>query len=135
MKIGFTGTQKGMTKQQKSEFNKLIPHLQPSEFHHGDCIGADEEACKIAYSLSIPIHIHPPKISNKRAFTSGSISYPTKPYLERNHDIVKAVDILIACPKGKEILRSGTWATIRYAILKGIKTVIIYPDGIIEKKN
>ena len=42
---------------------------------------------------------------------------PPKPYLKRNEDIVNKCDVLIACPidKNKEILRSGTWATIRKA--------------------
>lgn len=134
MKVGFTGTQSGMTGEQKKEVNRLMLLLSPSEFHHGDCIGSDEEAHRIAYRLSRPIYIHPPKISTKRAFTNGFISYPPKPYLERNHDIVDNVYILIACPKEKEILRSGTWATIRYAILRKIKTIIIYPNGIIERR-
>ncbi|MBA7517324.1 hypothetical protein ES705_09377 [subsurface metagenome] len=134
MKVGFTGTQSGMTEQQKTELTRSILLLCPSEFHHGDCIGADEEAHEIANRLSLPIYIHPPKISTKRAFTNGYISYPPKPYLKRNHDIVDSVYILIACPKGKEVLRSGTWATIRYAILRKIRTIIIYPNGIIERR-
>ena len=134
MKVGFTGTQKGMTWQQIKEVNREILLLSPSEFHHGDCIGADEEAQKIAYRLSCSIHIHPPIISTKRAFTSGNVLYMPKPYLERNHDIVNAVYVLIACPKGKETLRSGTWATIRYAISKKIRTIIIYPNGVIERR-
>lgn len=42
---------------------------------------------------------------------------PEKPYLKRNDDIIKNSQILIACPidKTKEILRSGTWSTIRKA--------------------
>jgi len=35
----------------------------------------------------------------------------------------------------KEVLRSGTWSTIRYARKKGKKVLIIWPDGssIVEK--
>jgi predicted Rossmann fold nucleotide-binding protein DprA/Smf involved in DNA uptake len=54
------------------------------------------------------------------------IAYPaTKGHeLERNHLIVAACDVLNAAPlQDEEILRSGTWATIRYARKAG-KTVI-----------
>lgn len=42
---------------------------------------------------------------------------PAKPYLERNKDIAnEGIDGLIAAPSGwVEELRSGTWATVRYA--------------------
>jgi hypothetical protein len=56
-----------------------------------------------------------------------------KEYLDRNHDIVDSSDLLIAVSESTvEVLRSGTWATIRYAkkLRKPIK--IIYPDGKVE---
>ena len=61
--------------------------------------------------------IHPPNIKDKRAFCNDyRFSFPEKPYLERNHDIVDNSDVLIATPKESvEQIRSGTWATIRYA--------------------
>jgi len=44
MKIGFTGTRDGMTQHQKEQFVLAMQDLSPSEFHHGDCKGADAEA-------------------------------------------------------------------------------------------
>ena len=44
MKIGFTGTQKGMTTAQAYSFIELISGMEIDEFHHGDCIGADYNA-------------------------------------------------------------------------------------------
>jgi hypothetical protein len=46
-KIGFTGTQDGMTDQQKSMLRDLLDG-GTGEFHHGDGIGADSEAHDIA---------------------------------------------------------------------------------------
>lgn len=132
MKIGFTGTQKGMTKEQKEEFSKYILGVDITEFHHGDCIGADEEAHKIVNDAfeSVVIITHPPIEDKKRSFVYGVTARKAKPYLERNKDIVNETDMLIACPKSdKEELRSGTWSTIRYAKMMGKRMIIIYPDG------
>ncbi len=53
-----------------------------------------------------------------------------KPYLARNRDIVNAADVLIAGPGGmEEIMRSGTWATVRYARKKQKPVIIVYPNG------
>lgn len=138
IKIGFTGTQEGMTDIQKKKFSGFINKIDISEFHHGDCIGADEDAHDMinlsSASQSFTI-IHPPIKKDKRAnceIISGTILEP-KEYLERNHDIVDSCDLLIACPKEKtEQLRSGTWATVRYAKKQKKNILIIYPDGIIK---
>lgn len=137
MKVGFTGTQQGMTIEQKRKLAKLIDGYKNGkaiiqEFHHGDCVGADEEADFIALSIMIPRVVHPPIEEKKRAFCRGGdiIFRVTKPYLERNHDIVDETDCLIATPKEDvEQLRSGTWATIRYARKKHKPVFIILPNG------
>lgn len=103
MKIGFTGTQEGMAPEQLDKLHDLLAHVftaAVSEFHHGDCIGADAEAHEIALSLGYDIVIHPPTNENKRAFcdTYKKI-YEPKPYLDRNHNIVDSCDVLIVAPK------------------------------------
>lgn len=46
--------------------------------------------------------------------------------LARNRRIVAAVDVLIAAPEtDREELRSGTWATIRYARAAGKPVVML----------
>jgi len=56
-----------------------------------------------------------------------------KEYLARNKDIVAETEFLIATPKEyTEILRSGTWATIREAFRQNKKVAIIFPNGNIE---
>jgi hypothetical protein len=51
-----------------------------------------------------------------RSFCESTNILKPKPFLDRNKDIVNSCDILIACPENDiEVLRSGTWSTIRYA--------------------
>ena len=117
MKVGFTGTQRGMTILQKAGLRALLGGLKATELHHGDCIGADAEADAIAHDLGLRVVIHPPENPAKRAFCKGDAARIEKPYLVRNHDIVDETEVLIAGPLNGEgdDPRSGTWATIRYA--------------------
>jgi hypothetical protein len=136
MKIGFTGTQQGLTPAQKKTLAYLLVTLSPEQFHHGDCIGADEEAHNLATGLHIPITIHPPDNSTRRAWCRGGIMCDPAPYLARNHAIVDEAELLLATPDGEvEKMRSGTWATIRYARKKGIPVRIILPGGNIHDEN
>ena len=136
LKIGFTGTQLGMTDIQKEtlknflEVNKVL--IQ--EVRHGDCMGADKQFHEICEELSIPIIIHPPIKDCKRVFCKNAINImPPKDYITRNHDIVDNSDVLLGAPKlAIEELRSGTWATIRYAKKKNIFVNVFFNDGRIK---
>lgn len=132
MIVGFTGTQHGMTAEQSKYVWAFFRSLGggTNQFHHGDCVGADAEAHDLAYRESLYIVIHPPIVKAKRAFKIAHLMLPAKDYIDRNHDIVDACEVLIATPKMRvEELRSGTWATIRYARKKHKKMFIVYPDG------
>lgn len=136
MRIGFTGTRQGLTVAQRDELRRLLRNKNPSHFHHGDCIGADRDAHMLVRQLCrthtprISIILHPPIDDSQRAFCFGwDIARAPLQYLERNHAIVDETDELIACPQGHEELRSGTWATIRYALRVGKPVTIIMPDG------
>ncbi len=134
MIIGFTGTQDGMTPTQVEILISVLSGLEIEEVHHGDCIGADTEFHNVVVSVcsTAKIIIHPPNNASKRAFNSGFVLCE-KPYLTRNKDIVNAVDMMIAMPKGEETVRSGTWSTVRYARKIGKPVVIIYPDGTVRE--
>ena len=132
-RVGFTGTQLGMTYAQQQKFYLIITKLNPEYFYHGDCVGADAAAHTIVnmYIPECKKEIFPPKYGGKRAYCKNYYKmHPKDDFLPRNKKIVAASDILIATPKEtEEVLRSGTWATIRYAKAKGIPIYIIWPEG------
>jgi len=133
--IGFTGTQLGMTSRQKEQVKKNLDIFQIDHkfndvyCHHGDCIGADKEFHDMVLDCLFDVVVHPPNIKDKRAFCDDyRFMFPEKSYLERNHDIVDNSDVLIATPKQiVEQIRSGTWATIRYARKLNKPIMIIEP--------
>jgi len=134
MTIGFTGTRRGMTDYQKASVHQFLRNKKPHTVHHGDCAGADEQFHDIARSLGIRIEVHPPKDDSWAAYCQGDLQHAPRPYLQRNRDIVDASDMLLACPKtGKEQLRSGTWATVRYAEGKGIPVRAVGPRDLLRR--
>ena len=143
-KFGFTGTQKGMTREQRSCFGMLMDNRGGDDFmdqyrpelHHGDCIGADFDAHNIAHMFKWRIILHPPINSSKRAFCSADEEREPKPYLDRNKDIVDETAVLIATPgEVEEQLRSGTWSTIRYARKRLKRIILLYPNGAMDVEN
>lgn len=140
MRIGFTGTRKSMTKEQKSVVSYHLwvrTSLIGGEVHHGDCIGADVEFHRMAMRLKLEVFKHPAieiPPSYQRAYCEGGVELGAKDPLVRNRDIVDAVDVMIAAPAhSHEVLRSGTWTTIRYAKRIGRHLIIVYPDGAVEE--
>lgn len=132
--IGFTGTQRGLTETQLKALQMYLLKIDPRpvEAHHGDCVGADSEFHAQAVDMGIPVVLHPATgVGMKRAFNDDAhASHVAKAPLVRNHDIVNSCDVLIACPgEMQEVLRSGTWATIRYALKRRKHVAIIFPDG------
>ncbi len=118
MKIGVTGTRQGMSMHQKEQFVLKLFELNLTEFRHGDCIGADAEAHDIVREFfpDVKIIIYPPVLTKNRAWKKGDIIMEPEPYLTRDHKIVDASEFMIGAPHtDEEVLRSDTWATIRYA--------------------
>lgn len=139
MRIGFTGTREGMTPNQRSQFWSFILRFPPDLFRHGVCVGADSQAVNIVRQLTPR-----PKIFGHFGDIPGMTcdiatgwcddTAPPEPCLVRNRHIVDGSDMLIACPKGPEERRSGTWATVRYARKQGKRILIIWPDGTITEE-
>ncbi|MGN6107396.1 MAG: hypothetical protein ACTHU0_19965, partial [Kofleriaceae bacterium] len=67
--VGFTGTQRGMTPQQRERVWELVRDRQ-FYAHHGDCVGADAEFDDIVRRAPglYGVVIYPSNIPGKRAF-------------------------------------------------------------------
>lgn len=128
MIIGITGTREGMTDRQLLAVGRFLVE-RSGEFHHGDCIGVDVQAARIAKYLGYKVISHPPTETVLRAFhTSDEILLPRK-YLERNRKIVDSAELLMVVPKENQWQpKGGTWYTHDYAKKKGVPIVMFYPE-------
>jgi hypothetical protein len=143
MIVGFTGTQEGQTVKQQGDVLRWMGLLGRSMtageeriFRHGVCVGADAEAHAVAWALKWTIDGFPSTVQSKRADVPREQFrhlWQSKEPLARNCDIVDGkdndrIDLLIVTPRERrEIVRSGTWATYRYARAKGVNTLILWP--------
>lgn len=133
MIIGFTGTRHGMSERQRAEFEKLIIKYRPTEFRHGDCIGADDQAATMVYRLAAEINFtceivgHAPVDEAHRAFNKYTYVWRApKRHFARNRDIVAESEILIAAPiTDVPQMFGGTWYTIGQGKKKGMKIHIL----------
>jgi hypothetical protein len=137
MKLGHTGTRKGMTKAQLVTLRELIDDiLAPAgisatftvEWHHG-CSGKSDMAGSIlAAAYGINVVGHPCVTVDPQGY--WDVLLPERLPLDRNDDIARHVDLLFATPaENSETPRGGTWATVRRARKYGTRHIIIYRDG------
>lgn len=134
MIVGFTGTQEGMTRFQMRSAEALLRRLARQNFKvfaHGGCIGADIEAAKLARALGYMTVRHPGDTPAKQDHTFLDDDYRVVlDNLARNRVIVSEATVMIATPRQyEETLRSGTWATVRYARKQGRPLYVLQPDG------
>ncbi len=140
MRVGFTGTREGMTTIQWETFEYLISMVGATEWHDGDCIGADTQAHGVIRRQLLPqveLHGWPCNLTKYRAHNEYDVTHDVMPPLVRNREIVQHVELMFAAPKEFEEVKigSGTWATIRYAKAQGRKLIVIFPDGTEERFN
>jgi hypothetical protein len=161
MKLGFTGTRNGLTKEQRAVVRKLLSVLDFNEIHHGDCVGADNELVDLAgsswhiketerlgvenknnwYTTVLPVIAYPGKNvagnSDSRAYSRWNTkTLRTERYLTRNRNIVNNVDFVIAAPKEEsQVCSGGTWYTINYAIKQKVPLIIVYSNGKVDIQN
>ena len=131
VRIGFTGTRHEMEQRQFENLSDFLQEINVLEFHYGDCVGADEDAVALirVFHPEATVVMHPPKDGSRRAYTQADVVRPERDYLERNHNIVDACELLLAAPHTRdEVLRSGTWATIRYARKVGRDVQLFLPQ-------
>jgi hypothetical protein len=130
VKVGVTGTRSGMNKRQKQEFTELLTELGTGEFHHGDCVGVDVEAAKIAEKLGWRTVCHPPVKDELRAYHKSDEIREPKSYFARNRNIVDETDVLLVVPyQDSHQSQGGTWYTNDYAVKKSKPRHIIFPKN------
>lgn len=139
MRVGFTGTQTGMSPAQLAAFAAALP-ADISEFHHGACKGADAQAAlkvrELHPALRIVAHPGMSQYGHTNLQDKASIAAstqppePTKQFRARNEDIVEHAELMIAAPSAKPCpSRGGTFMTINIAKRAGRPIVHVYPDG------
>ena len=140
MIVGFTGTRRGMTGGQAASVRRELYYgnrrYGPLTFVHGDCIGADAHAHRIALDLGLCVEIRPGQFTDLRAMCQGAeVVHDVETALARNRTIVDRCDLLIAAPPIDEwakLERGGTIYTIRYARKTGRRVAICIPYGTVE---
>lgn len=118
MIVGFTGSRdiKNISQERLGELKDFIYDNIESITYvvHGGAIGMDSYFHDICIDI-LPVFVRP---AYKQCRLRGIYEQakPKKP-LNRNRDIVNECDLLIAVPTDpdNEELKSGTWATVRYA--------------------
>jgi hypothetical protein len=134
IRLAFTGTRRGMTPRQLRMTAEIVEQHRPGIAAHGGCIGADREFHEICLSAAIEtIQVYPSNIRSMvahlpaRDTTRVRFADPQPP-LDRNWDIVRGADLLIACPDTElETVRSGTWATVRISSRLDVHCLVIAP--------
>lgn len=139
--IGFTGSRQGITPAQRDTLRRLLEEIYPDIVVHGCAIGADAQFAFLCSVRSPRPHIigypsdQPSQTDDEACGLCDEIKPPSPP-LRRNREIVDTSNRLLACPASDtEELRSGTWATIRYARRKQRHITLILPDGSIREEG
>ena len=139
MILGLTGARAGFTEPQLRAVRGAVAIL-PDRIVHGGAVGVDEALDRWFRLLGLPsdrIEVYPASGERARvAANRGGIVHPVMSPLYRNRLIAKRCDWLLACPSTQvEGLRSGTWATVRYARAAGKPIALVLPDGTIKEEE
>lgn len=134
--VGVTARRTPLSPAQRAWLARLAPLWNANVFlHQGCCVGGDTEVSIAAHVNGARIVSHPPDNPRLRytdaEYTAETVC-PEKPYLDRNTDIIAASSLVIAFPDGPYRLRSGTWSTIRKAVIARRPCLVCLPDGTVH---
>lgn len=130
MKVGFMGTPRGLTEEQRDAVRAMLELSHATEFHHGSCTGANGQAVLIAAELGLRIVCHPAAHAPRRPCVSDEVR-PIRSSAQRDADIVTSTDLLLAAPDGEDPRRSDVWRTLRLACGASDPSphLVVLPDG------
>jgi hypothetical protein len=135
MRVGFTGTRHGMSTAQLEQLRLVLQWLRaasaewpkPGVFDHGDGPGvdgqpsSDAQAADLARRMGFGLAPHPVEQAENETWAAAA--------LRRDRVIASTCDVLVAAPRrDAEEVRSGTWATVRYAREAG-KPIVMLSRG------
>jgi len=121
VRVSFTGTRRGMSLEQIDGVRFILGNRTVSVASHGVCSGADiqfHKAVREIFGRTAYIACFPSTAKTAAPIPDDAdFVADRKPPLDRNKDILLAgPDLLIATPAtDHEVVRSGTWTTIRLA--------------------
>jgi predicted Rossmann-fold nucleotide-binding protein len=142
MILGFTGTRGELPIEQQAVLVEQLLRLRPTTVLHGGAPGADELAhAEVTAMGLVSVEVYPGSGDRYRYWHQRWIKeqnfvlkHPMAP-LARDKVIARRCDHLLACPGTmEEIVRSGTWATVRYARAAGKPITIVLPDGSVRRE-
>lgn len=135
MRVSVTATRHGLTVRQQGEAMRWLHRLRKGEgdavLSHGCCVEGDEFLHRLARGLGFQVVGRPSNLPDKtmalRPDEFLRIHEPEPPLL-RDRKLVTFCDVLLACPRQRrEVRRSGTWATYRYAADCGVTVIVVWP--------
>jgi hypothetical protein len=125
-----------MTAAQLETVARLVRAFQPTEAHHGACVGADAEFHWIVRrecpSCRIVGHPGPDEtMQARRALADCDEVLAPKSHFARNRDIVElALDGMIGAPPTEPLpQQGGTVYTVRHSWQRGRYTAVVWPSG------
>lgn len=134
MKLGFTGTRRGMTDDQLDTLWSWVSFVKQEidEIHFGLCRGADAQFYHMLLAAIPEVIVigHPCNLTDQQLVLPCDELRPVKDPLDRNHDIVDESTFLIGAPGTyTNVLRSGTYSCLRYAAKQEAEFFMILPNG------
>lgn len=142
MLMGFTGTRNGMTKEQWTAVVRLVRMHQPTEVHHGCCLGADAEFHWIVRrelpSCRIVGHPGPDTLMQDHSVMADcDVLLPPKNHFARNRDIVEvSADGMIGAPPAEPLpAKGGTAYTVGHSWKRGRYTAVAWPSGDVDERD
>lgn len=133
--VGMTGTRKGLTDAQRKALSITLRVLfgkGMKTLSQGCCVGSDAQAARMAKQsgyLLVGRPGHLAALVDEEAAALCDVFHPPEDTLVRNGKIVAEAAVLVACPEAEEVVRSGTWSTIRKGRAAKRPIVIVWPDG------
>lgn len=133
--IGISGLRHGINSRQRAHLTRFFSRLKERQeagavdaivIVHGDCLGVDAEADRLARTFGFDTACFPSTIAKWRAHTGATpLAAPAHPHA-RNTSIVELADWLIAIPCVKS---RGTWHAWRVADALARKRTLLRHDG------